>query len=116
MSALTDSNDQSDVGEPTATRLSRLLQAKACIVYHEDLPDREFPAVLCSIYGAPKTNELFVKLTNGAITFVEAVESGVLFPPMADRIFGMDVLDHEIAFGLAERMWENHNVALTTKI
>lgn len=116
MSALTDSNDQSDVEQPTEIRLARLLQAKACIVYHEDLPDREFPTVRCSIYGAPKTNELFVKLTNGSVTFVEAVESGVLFPPMADRIFGMDVLDQQIAFSLAERMWENHKAALTTKI
>jgi hypothetical protein len=116
MSARTDSHDQPDVGEPAAARLMRLIQAKGCIIYHEDMPDREYPQILCSIYGAPKTNELFVKLTNGSVTFVETAESGVIFPPMADRIFGMDVLDHQIAFGLAERMWETHEaVLLTTK-
>ncbi|MBK9989881.1 MAG: hypothetical protein IPP19_03845 [Verrucomicrobia bacterium] len=115
MSALTDSNDQPDVGAPAEVRLARLIQAKGCIIYHEDIPDREYPQVRCSIYGAPKTNELFVRLTNGLITVVETAESGVLFPPMADRIFGMDVLDHQIAFGLAERMWETHKTVLLRK-
>lgn len=115
MSARTDSNDQPDVGEPAAEKLARLIQAKGCIVYHEDMPDREYPQIRCSIYGAPKTNELYVRLTNGSVTFVETTESSVLFPPMADRIFGMDVLDHRIAFGLAEQMWEKHQSVLLRK-
>ena len=60
-------------------------------------------------------NELFVKLTNGTVTFVEAIESPLLSPPMADRIFGMDVLDNAVAFNLADQMWEKHKAALIAK-
>jgi hypothetical protein len=91
-----------------AQRLAELLRTKGVIPYHVDMPDKEFPYVKGSIYGAPKTNELFVKLTNGKVTFVEAIESGLLHPAMADRIFGMDVMDWNDAIALAERMWEKH--------
>lgn len=93
-------------------RLDRLLQSNGCIVYHENLPDREYPEVLCSIYGATKSNELFVRLTNGTSTFVEAVPSDLLHPPMADRIFGMDIADHHTAFNLATSMWEKYQNVL----
>jgi hypothetical protein len=115
MSEMAEFNEPPDAAVPAAVRLDRLIQAKSCLVYHEDIPDREYPQIRCSIYGAPKTNELFVKLTNGPVTFVETAESGVLFPPMADRIFGMDVVDHQIAFELAERMWETHRGVLLGK-
>jgi hypothetical protein len=93
-------------------RLDRLLQSNGCIIYHENLPDCEYPTVLCSIYGATKSNELFVRLTNGTLSFVEAIPSDLLFPPMADRIFGMDVADQHVAFSLATCMWEKHREAL----
>ncbi len=100
--------------QPAAeARLAKLLRTKdGTIPYHEDMPDKEFPYVKCSIYGAPKTNELFVKMTNGKVTFVEAIKSGLLHPAMEDRIFGMDVLDHNDAFATADRMWEKHRKAL----
>lgn len=100
--------------EPPAVRLEKFLRAKACIVYHGDLPDPEFPNVRCSIYGVPKTNELFVRLTNGKLTFVDATPSPLLFPAMADRIFGLDAADHAAAFGLADKLWETHRTELTT--
>lgn len=93
-------------------RLQRLLQSNGCIVYHNELPDPEYPNVKCSIYGAPKTNELFVRLTNGVKEFVAVAQSPVMFPVMADRIFGLDVLDHAIAFELADRLWETHRTDL----
>ena len=93
--------------EPAA-RLERLLRSKQCIVYHENIPDREHPQVTCSIYGAPRTNELFVAMTNGRITYVEVVKSRLDYPVMADRVFGLDVLDREDAFRLADKMWEKH--------
>lgn len=94
--------------ETPEQRLQRLLQANGCIVYHNELPDPEFPTVKCSIYGAPKTNELFVRLTNGVVGFVAVAQSPVVFPVMADRIFGLDVLDHAVAFELADLLWEAH--------
>jgi hypothetical protein len=98
--------------ESAAARLERLLRAKACIVYHENLPDREYSDVKCSIYGAPKTNELFVRISNGRIAFVAVTPSPLDFPVMADRLFGLDVLDHAVAFGLADQLWEQHREAL----
>lgn len=99
--------------ESAQVRLERLLRSKACIVYHDELPDPEFPAVTCSIYGAPKTNELFVRLTNGRVAFVAVAPSPVEFPVMADRLFGLDAADHAVAFGLADRLWEKNRLALT---
>jgi hypothetical protein len=96
-------------------RLAKLLRAKGTIPYHENLPDKEHAYVKCSIYGAPKTNELFVKLTNGEVTFVEVIESGLLHPAMADRIFGMDISDSNDAFALAERMWKKYRKSLVLK-
>lgn len=106
-------SDQTDGPQAADARLRELLAANACIVYHTDLPDPEYPAIKCSVYGAPKTNELFVKLTNGEITFVDVVPSPLDFPVMADRIFGMDVVDHAAAFALADRLWEENRSALT---
>jgi len=97
---------------PAAERLDRLLRSNACIPYHEDLPDKEYPLVKCSIYGAPKTNELFVRLSNGTVSFVAVAASPLFFPAMADRIFGMDVADHGVAFQLADRLWETHRAEL----
>jgi len=103
---------QSGPLESAAMRLDRLLQSNGCIIYHENMPDPEFHYVTGSVYGAPATNELFVKLTNGTATFVEVVQSDLLYPPMADRVFGMDVMDHAVAFNLADQMWEKHKAAL----
>ena len=89
-------------------RLEQLLADRRFIAYEENLPDKEYPFVLLSIYGAPETNELFLKLTNGKVTFVEAFESGLIFPPMADRIFGLDAQDADDAYRRAEQLWEKH--------
>jgi hypothetical protein len=93
-------------------RLAELLRSEKTFPYHENIPDKEFSFVKLSIYGAPDTNELFVKLTNGRDTFVEVIQSGLLWPAMADRIFGMDVEDSRDAFNLADRMWEEHKNVL----
>lgn len=99
-----------------ATRLNRLLQSKKNFIpYHEDLPDKEYPQVKVSVYGATKTNEIFVKITNSKVTFVEVFESNLLHPAMEDRIFGMDVMDWNDAFARADKMWEKHKAELLKK-
>lgn len=103
---------QEKPNESDATRLERLLRSQACIVYHENIPDREFSEVTCSIYGVPKTNELFVRITNGRASFVACAESPVSFPTMADRIFGLDAEDYAVAFRLADKLWEQHRAEL----
>ncbi len=100
---------------PPEARLERLLRSNAGIVFHENLPDREHPQVKCSIYGAPKTNELFVRISNGRVSFVAVAPSPVEFPVMADRVFGLDASDHAVAFHLADQLWEKHRAALLTR-
>lgn len=107
-----DKNSVNPLRGSPKEQLHRLLEANACIVYHHDLPDPEYPAIRCSIYGAPKTNELFVRLSNKVVEFVAVAPSPVAFPTMADRIFGLDVLDHSVAFELADRLWEIHRAEL----
>ena len=101
-----------DPCEPVSERLDRLLRANGCIVYHEDIPDREYAQVKCSIYGAPKTNELFVRLSNRGFSVVAVAPSPLAYPVMADRVFGLDVADHAVAFGLADKLWELHRSEL----
>lgn len=96
-------------------RLAALLGTKNCIPFHENLPDKEYPYIQLSIYGSIKTNELFIKLTNGKAVFVEAIGSPVIVPSMASRIFGMDVADSNEAFSHAEVMWQKHRDDLIRK-
>lgn len=93
-------------------RLAALLKTKDFVPFHTDLPDKEYDYVKLSIYGATKTNELFVRITNGRVTFVETISSPLVAPSMADRIWGMDVSDSDAAFELANRMWEKHKTEL----
>jgi hypothetical protein len=100
---------------PPETRLERLLRSNSGIVYHENLPDREHPQVKCSIYGAPKTNELFVRISNCHVSFVAVAPSPVEYPVMADRVFGLDAADHTVAFGIADQLWEKHRAVLLAR-
>ena len=83
-----------------AQRLANNIASKDCICAENEMPNKEHPFIKCSIYGAPDRNELFVKLESRSVSFVEAIPSALIHPPMADRILGMDVLDAECAFSL----------------
>lgn len=92
-----------------AKRLDQLLASKKNLVpFEQDIPDKEYPQVRLSIYGAVLTNELFISITNGRIRFVDAIPSPLFAPAMADRIFGMDASDAEAAFKHADKMWKRH--------
>ena len=64
------------------------------------------------MYGAPKTNELLIRLTKGEVSFVEAIPSPLIYLLMVDRIFGIDVMDNQAAINHALGMWERHKQAL----
>ena len=95
-----------------AERLTKMIEGKKVIPFHLEMPDKEYPDIKCSIYGAIQTNELFVRLVGNGREFVEAVDSPLLFPCMVGRIFGMDVQDHSCAFALADKMWGKYQVEL----
>lgn len=108
-----NTNDKIPSSTPNdADRLAALLKAEACIPFIVDSADHEYRYITLSVYGAPKTNELFIRLTNGEVSFVEAIPSPLIYPFMADRIFGMDVMDNQAAINHALGMWERHKHAL----
>jgi len=103
-------------GDPTvAARLEAYLATGQVIEFAHDLPDKEFPYVTCSMWGAIPTNELFVRLSNGDVSFIDCVPSSLEVPAMGDRMFGMDVDDANAAGALADRMWERHKHQLIRK-
>ena len=93
---------------PAAERLTKLSAENQLIPFRVDVPDREYPYVIWSIWGAIPTNELFVRVSNGKVSFVDSAKAGLIYPSMRDRIFGMDLADEQAADELANRMWETH--------
>jgi hypothetical protein len=93
---------------PAAERLTGLIRDQQVILFEGNSEDKEYPYIKLSIWGAIPTNELFIKLSNGAREFVAATPSLLEYPFMADRRFGIDVLDHKVAIQLAEQTWELH--------
>jgi hypothetical protein len=98
-----------------AEQLNALLKTKDYVPFEVNIPDKEYPYITLSIYGATKTNEIFVQLTNGKANFVEVIRSPLLYPSMGDRIFGMDVTDADVSFKKAESMWQKHREELVRK-
>lgn len=91
-----------------AERLACLIGDRQVILFVENSEHREHPYIKLSVWGAIPTNELFIKLTNGVREIVTCAPSLLEYPPMADRLFGMDILDQELAAQLAEKTWELH--------
>lgn len=97
---------------PAAERLAKLIKDQQVILFEHDAEDKEYPYIKLSIWGSIPTNELFIKLSNGEVEFVESTDSPLFFPTMGDRRFGMDVSDAEVAYRLAETVWEKRKGAL----
>jgi len=96
-----------------AARLARLRQARAGgVLLHEATFSRRHPQVKLVIYGAIRTNELFVELSNSERSFVDVVPSPLAWPLMADRVFGIDVSDAMVAFDRVDRLWKRHKAEL----
>lgn len=97
-----------DDHRPAADRLADLMRDRKVILFEGNAEDKEYPYIKLSIWGAIPTNELFIKLSNGVREFVASTPSLLEYPMMCDRRFGIDVLDHKVAFTLAEQTWELH--------
>lgn len=94
---------------PTAAeRLEAFIAADQVIAFEPGIPDKEFPYIICSMWGVVPTNELFVRLTNGEVSFIDCVRSPLEVPSMCDRVFGMDVDEANAAGALADQIWERH--------
>ena len=91
-----------------AERLRSHIEANEVIVFEAALADKEYPYISCSIWGAIPTNELFVRLTNGDVSFVASIYSPVEVPLMASRVSGINAADADAAGALADRIWARH--------
>jgi hypothetical protein len=105
-------SDSPDVGFPNAStaavRLAAFMAGNLLVTFEEGFPDKEYPYIVCSMWGAIPTNELFVRISNGSQSFVDCTPSPLELPSMADRTAGMDVADAKAASALADRIWERH--------
>lgn len=67
--------------------------------------DKEYGGLRWGVYGAPPTNEVFVLADANGRIFVSAAPSILLFPPMSDRKFGIDIADQFVAEKLSAEIW-----------
>ncbi len=95
-----------NIGQHVVKEINDLLKVNKVIVYGTDMSDNEYSEIHWSQYGLIETNEVAVMVKCGSKAFAAKVRSALEVPPMADRIFGMDVLDRELSFKLADKIWE----------
>ena len=94
-----------NIGKHVVAEINELLKAKKVIVYGTDMPDNQYSEIRWSQYGLTETNEIAVMVTCGSKAFAAKAQSALQMPVMADRVWGMDVLDEKLAFELADKLW-----------
>ena len=97
-------------------RLNALIASKSVICFFESNADKEHPKIKYDFFGDPKTNELYVRVRAGRLAYVAIDESPLLYPFMADRIFGPDVADYAVAEQLSEVLWDAFSEVLLREI
>lgn len=86
-------------------KLADAQQRNQVIPFDQGLPDRANKEVLWSLYGVIDTCEIIVIAKHRDQEFGAAGLSPLIYPHMADRIFGMDVDDRSFAGQLADELW-----------
>ncbi|WP_281783333.1 hypothetical protein [Sinimarinibacterium flocculans] len=99
-------------GELAGSDLARQIDEGECICQMHAAADPECPAVVWSQYGLVASNEVVVTARCADLGYYIRAASMVAHPPMAERIYGMDVLDGQLGLRLGERLWELHGAAL----
>jgi len=92
--------------EQIAARVSAALLSEAAIDYGSGLTDKEYPEIVWSMYGLPSTNEVAVIAKVGSLELGLAHVSSLVWPAMADRIFGIDIDDQRLALWLSKELWD----------
>ncbi len=96
-----------NTGKHVAEEIKRLVKANKVIVFGTDLPENQYSEIRWSQYGIIETNEIAVMVKCGSKAFAAKAKSKLAMPQMAERVWGMDVLDEELAFKLADNLWES---------
>lgn len=95
--------------------VQRVLQAREsnqAITYCDESPDNEYPEIKWQFFGLIQTNEIATVARCGQFVVAACCKSPLLFPPMADRIFGVDVSDMQAALELGNEIWKHHREEL----
>lgn len=92
--------------EQVAVRVSAALIGEAAIDYGSGFTDNDYPEIVWSMCGLPETNEIAVIAEVGNLKLGMAHVSSLVWPAMADRIFGIDVDDQRLALWLSNELWE----------
>lgn len=95
-----------DESDRIVARLQGHFDNKEVIEYDRDRPDKFAPGVFWSSYGVIPTNEIAVVAKAHGMTFAAVAGSGLLYPAMIDRIFGMDFMDRDLCNRLADELWK----------
>lgn len=102
-------------GPLSGSALERHIARGEVIPQVQDRPDREYPEIRWHQYGIVPTNEVAVTASCGPIAVFALAPSGLVFPVMADRIYGTDVMDIQLGQELAEALWRRQGVDLAAQ-
>lgn len=89
----------------------RFLEAAAShrAIHYGSLPDKELPEIQWSVFGLPASNEIAVIASVGALRVGIAQTSDLVHSAMEDRIYGLHVIDGQLAHFLSETLWDAHS-------
>jgi hypothetical protein len=87
--------------EQVAARANAAFLGETAIDYGSGFTDKEYPEIVWSMCGLPGTNEIAVIAEVGNLRLGKACFSGLVWPAMIDRIFGIDVDD--------QRAWRSNS-------
>ena len=105
-----------NIGQHVAQQIAEAIKAGKAIIFGADIPDNEYIEIRWSQYGLVDTNEIAVVVTCGSKTFAAVDSSRLDVPVMADRIWGMDVFDVELAADLGDKLWESYSTELLQEV
>lgn len=97
-------------------RLHKAIHLREAISFREGLVDQENKEVLWSLHGLIKTNEIVVVARYRNREFAIAHNSRLLYPVMADRVFGMDIGDEALSEELSHRLWALVEAAIESSL
>lgn len=82
----------------------------AKIPYVVNAEDIHNSRVCWNVTGLIDTNQLVINVCNKetGVTFEEVIDAAVLYPPMCDRIFGIDARDQHKCAVHSDMMWEKY--------
>jgi len=103
----------SDIRDTVVRRVDEALASSRAIAYCDESPDNEHPEITWQIFGLMDTNEIAVVARCGELRVGICRESGLVYPGMADRIFGIDVSDQQLAMQLCSELWDAASERLT---